>query len=315
MSDPKLNTEKQAVDQISTGYFKHFPLSYFPSIYVTDAKPQITLPLDQLNLYSEYNWNQFNDDFNQLTLKYNSSVKCLYFIRHAVGFHNEMEERVGTEQWERVIAKTDQFFDANLTERGKMATRSLRDKISLAMEQGLKIDMIVTSPLSRAIQTAEIALESLFKSNTIPVYSHEYLRETMGIHTCDKRRTKSELELLYPHINFDGLISEEDTLWNANERETDDSRLERATEFLQWLWKFVDAKHIAIFGHSGILQSCTIALGAIEGGLLSNDRGLGFKLGNCEFISVVARQYNSNQDDLTDNISLIKCKEIKDIKQ
>lgn len=49
----------------------------------------------------------------------------------------------------------------------------------------------------------------------------QLLRETIGIHTCDRRSPKSTIHTLYPTYLFEPSFQPFDTLWSPIERETD----------------------------------------------------------------------------------------------
>jgi hypothetical protein len=48
------------------------------------------------------------------------------------------------------------------------------------------------------------------------------IREHLHVHRCDRRVPKSELTELFPSFTFPEDMSEEDTLWRAEGRETDE---------------------------------------------------------------------------------------------
>lgn len=56
-------------------------------------------------------------------------------------------------------------------------------------------------------------------------------REEYGEHTCDKRRTRSEIHSNFPGFAFEEGFEEEDMLWSP-ERETKENTEVRATLFL-----------------------------------------------------------------------------------
>jgi hypothetical protein len=46
------------------------------------------------------------------------------------------------------------------------------------------------------------------------------LREVLGVHTCDKRRSLTYIHSKFPSFEVEEGFSEEDELWNADVRET-----------------------------------------------------------------------------------------------
>lgn len=136
----------------------------------------------------------------------------------------------------------------------------------------LDIDLIVTSPLTRTLQTMSHIffrpeLTGTGVRNFVPrwqrledehcqpgvqsngdarpgpsILALDVVREwSQGRHTPNRRKTKSELALEYPHVDFSFLDSETDLLWQEYWPGTDDgleprSHLEsRVARFKEWL--------------------------------------------------------------------------------
>ncbi len=106
----------------------------------------------------------------------------------------------------------DDAFDSSLTELGENqathAGRQLRDAL-------LNIDMVVSSPLSRALRTADLVFPptdtsqysaGLIKPRRVCV---EDLREINGSFLNAKRRPRAELEQKFPHWNFEHIPGEQ----------------------------------------------------------------------------------------------------------
>jgi hypothetical protein len=51
----------------------------------------------------------------------------------------------------------------------------------------------------------------------------ELFREAMGVHTCDRRSSKTEIKKAFPGFVFEEGFKEEDELWSKSLRETDSS--------------------------------------------------------------------------------------------
>ncbi|XP_056173153.1 phosphoglycerate mutase-like protein 1 isoform X2 [Syzygium oleosum] len=139
-----------------------------------------------------------------------------------------------------------------------------------------KIDLVITSPLLRTMQTAvgvfggegdtdgivapplmvanagnsdHPAISSL---NCPPFIAVELCREHLGVHPCDKRRSISEYRSLFPAIDFSLIENEDDVLWTPDVREKNEEVAVRGMKFLNWLWTR-EEKEIAIVTHSGFL--------------------------------------------------------------
>jgi len=83
----------------------------------------------------------------------------------------------------------------------------------------------------------------------------ENCREEYGEHTCDKRRTQSEIHSDFPGFAFEEGFEEEDMLWSP-ERETKESAEVRATLFLDRVFtNDCDATYISVTTHCGWINA------------------------------------------------------------
>ena len=115
----------------------------------------------------------FPDDFH----------KTVHFVRHGQGIHNEAADRKGCGctchvDGDSCVYVDEAILDARLTELGVSQAKGL-----LPLSTPLELDLVVVSPLNRAIQTALHG----FSSCSAPFLAHEDCREQMGQHICDKR--------------------------------------------------------------------------------------------------------------------------------
>ncbi|KAG6839867.1 hypothetical protein H0H87_012769, partial [Tephrocybe sp. NHM501043] len=58
------------------------------------------------------------------------------------------------------------------------------------------------------------------------------LREMYGVHTCDQRRTRSYIKATFSEFSIEHGFSENDLLWEADVRETDEHIAGRAKQVL-----------------------------------------------------------------------------------
>ncbi|KAI4294926.1 hypothetical protein MLD38_032406 [Melastoma candidum] len=147
-----------------------------------------------------------------------------------------------------------------------------------AQSSGLskKVDLVITSPLMRTLQTAvgvfggegylnepdipPLMMENAGKSgraaisslNCPPIVAVELCREHLGVRPCDKRSSISDYRTLFPGVDFSLVESDEDILWKADIREANEELAERGRQFLSWLWTRRE-KEIAVVTHSGFL--------------------------------------------------------------
>jgi hypothetical protein len=199
------------------------------------------------------------------------------------------------------------YFDAQLTPLGWQQVENLRKHVQ---ESGLskRIELVITSPLLRTMQTAvgvfggedysdrmdivplmvanagnshRSAISTL---NSPPFIAVELCREHLGVHPCDRRRSVGEYQCLFPAVDFSLIESEEDVLWKETVRETKEEVRARGAKFLNWLWTRKE-KEIAIVTHSGFLLHTLATFGSDCHPLVKNE--ICKRFANCELRSMV----------------------------
>ncbi|XP_002518318.2 phosphoglycerate mutase-like protein 1 isoform X1 [Ricinus communis] len=203
--------------------------------------------------------------------------KTIHLVRHAQGMHNVE----GDKNYKAYLSP--KYYDAQLTQLGWQQVDNLRKHVQTC---GLskRIDLVVTSPLLRTLQTAvgvfggegytnkvdtlplmvanagDSARAAISSFNSPPFIAVELCREHFGVHPCDKRRNISEYQFLFPAIDFSLIETDEDVLWKADVRETTKELTDRGLKFMNWLWTRKE-KEIAIVTHSGFLFHTLSAFG------------------------------------------------------
>lgn len=221
-------------------------------------------------------------------------VKMVHFVRHGQAFHNFLADMYTLQglKWKQFDNNSmdnpynkPELLDAPLTETGRIQAASLQFTVDSLKE---KPQLVVSSPLSRALATCSIAFQSLLPSSSnqlnnhmtsIPWVCHELVREEHGAHTCDRRRSLSDHRRDFPMFDFSLLDHEEDTLFDANVRESKKEVAERGYKFLEWL-KSRQEKHIGVVSHSGWLMT-------LFNGVLECDKSLKTWFQNGEMRSVL----------------------------
>ncbi|KAL0384377.1 UNVERIFIED_CONTAM: Phosphoglycerate mutase-like protein 1 [Sesamum radiatum] len=227
--------------------------------------------------------------------------KTIHLVRHAQGIHNVE----GDKNYKAYMSP--EYFDAHLTQLGWQQVDNLRKHVH---SSGLikKIDVVITSPLLRTIQTAvgvfggegytdrmdvlplmvanagnssRAAISSL---DCPPILAVELCREHLGVHPCDKRRSVSESQCLFPAVDFSLIESDDDSLWKADVRETKEEVAARGMNFMNWLFTRKE-KEIAIVTHSGFLFHTLAAFGNDCHPLVKKEISSHFA--NCELRSMV----------------------------
>jgi broad specificity phosphatase PhoE len=154
-------------------------------------------------------------------------------------------------------------LDARLTDRGREQALAAADRV-----RALGVDLVVSSPLTRALQTAEIVA-----GGTIPIVVEALLREWQVNH-CDVGRAASLLRAEFAAVSFDALA---ETWWYEappDERgvalEPEEAFFERVLRLRDWVGA-APARRMLLVGHHACLH-----------------RLAGVKLGNCELVRLGA---------------------------
>ncbi|BDA43351.1 Phosphoglycerate mutase-like protein [Coccomyxa sp. Obi] len=152
--------------------------------------------------------------------------KVVHFVRHGEGFHNVAGKKDYSQykRWD--------LEDAHLTEHGWEQAHALQKHIA-QLPDPLNVEVVIVSPLSRALQTA-------------------YCREHLGLHPCDRRGKVSVLQTTYPAVDFSLIETEEDELWKPDSRETHDQIRARGAAFIKWLLARPE-RCLAVVSHSSFL--------------------------------------------------------------
>ena len=83
----------------------------------------------------------------------------------------------------------------------------------------------------------------------------ELFREAIGVHTCDRRSSKSEIQKAYPSYVFEEGFKEEDPLWDPIVRETDSAQDARSKIVLDDVFGSDDKTYLSVTSHSGEIGS------------------------------------------------------------
>ena len=166
-----------------------------------------------------------------------------YFVRHGEATHNVAPRPWGPE-----------LVDAPLTDVGRAQAETLQ-AITRRVEQD--IEVVIVSPLTRAIQTALIGFSTLAERGDFPFIAMEECRERFGKNLPDKRRCRSALATEFDRVDFTG-IGEADELFLDDERESAEALSRRADAFLAMLHARPE-KGIAVVCHSSFLCALTNA--------------------------------------------------------
>eukprot|EP00882_Tetradesmus_deserticola_P011793 GHRQ01012481.1.p1 GENE.GHRQ01012481.1~~GHRQ01012481.1.p1 ORF type:complete len:275 (+),score=88.04 GHRQ01012481.1:108-932(+) len=177
---------------------------------------------------------------------------------------------------------------------------------------GIQVDVVVVSPLKRALQTAvgcfgnhsgkpcngtpPLMMECIAQQGKVtahpvvsaegcpPVVCYELCREHLGVHPCDRRSWTSELAAEYPAVDFSLLSDEEDVLWQLQHRETKEEIMARGLAFMAQIMARPE-KNIAVVSHSSFLHFMMANYGGQASTAVQGELHRWFE--NCELRSIV----------------------------
>lgn len=204
-------------------------------------------------------------DVEELKQKHGyKTVKVVHWIRHAQGYHNV---NGGADAQKRSC------IDARLTPHGIGQCQGLAEQIRNAPE-GSRLahvrdnaELIITSPVTRCVQTALHSLEPVLEQNPgIPFIANEAIRETVNFN-CDRRRPIHEIAADFPMVDFSvACPNDEDAIWEYYEKMLGDDteyKLEReqaeihviadrTRAFFEWLAEERDEQNIIVCCHATV---------------------------------------------------------------
>ncbi|KAE8453011.1 hypothetical protein EG329_012198 [Mollisiaceae sp. DMI_Dod_QoI] len=267
-----------------TGYFLQDDLETDPSTF-DYATTGFGLKSQAYDTDADYDpegtksqWQRFDYKVSQLNHESDANIeyKVLYMGRHGQGYHNVAEEIYGTEAWDCYWSLQEgdgniRWADALLTQAGiEQAKRANTFWNSLIQEHKAQTPQsYYTSPLLRCMQTANITFSGVdlpADSPFIPLIK-ELLRESIGVHTCDRRSSKTVIHEKYPNWPFEEGFREEDPLWSSTLRETHAAQEQRTKIVLDDIFSKDKNTHISISSHSGEITAILRVVGHRDFGL------------------------------------------------
>ncbi|KAH8697300.1 histidine phosphatase superfamily [Talaromyces proteolyticus] len=248
--------------------------------------PQFTKTLTQ--------WERFYrqvEYLNKNGKRHGVEYKVLFLGRHGEGWHNAAESYYGTPAWNCYWAEltgngTASWSDAHLTTKGIAQAQVAHDfwQSRFKLQRMHAPDAYFVSPLTRCLQTINTTFSTLALPHGAAPYEPlvlEHLRESISIHTCDRRSNKTAIQQAWPQYRIEKGFAECDELWNGVTGESDSSQEVRSLEALNQIWKHVDgarrdpwgrkkkdeALFISVTSHSGEIASILEVVGHREFGL------------------------------------------------
>ncbi|ROV89086.1 hypothetical protein VMCG_09858 [Cytospora schulzeri] len=93
---------------------------------------------------------------------------------------------------------------------------------------------------------------------------HFRYMECIGIHTCDRRRTKSWIHEAYPDYEIEAGFTENDELWEADTRESMDAHIVRIRKLLTDIFEGDTENVVSLTARSGAIRALYAATGHRE---------------------------------------------------
>ncbi|KAJ3566660.1 hypothetical protein NP233_g6866 [Leucocoprinus birnbaumii] len=204
--------------------------------------------------------------------KEKAEAKVFFFARHGQGWHNVAEAKYGTIYWDEVMSKKygdDEITwgpDPELTEIGVNQANEAKDGWRAELPFDITLpEKLYSSPLTRAMDTLRITFDGNIMGDVKDkreVVILENCREENGIHTCDKRRSRSWIHGRFPEFTFEKGFEEEDVLWDPDVRENKTEVADRARKVLDYIFdKDTSLTYISVTAHGGIINGFLQAIG------------------------------------------------------
>mmetsp|Transcript_4869 Transcript_4869/g.4868 ORF Transcript_4869/g.4868 Transcript_4869/m.4868 type:complete len:311 (-) Transcript_4869:155-1087(-) len=208
------------------------------------------------------------DKFNEVADS-NICYKVFFLARHGQGYHNMAHDKYGNDAWNEYWSKINGDGeivwgpDPELTELGQNQAKENYKQWQIELNDGCRLPTKwFVSPLSRSIDTLTITWEKITKLTEAHPLIKENIRETIGVHTCDKRSTRSIIDSKYSPKGYviEPGFAEEDVYFRKDYRETVREHAMRVNEFFQEIFSVKDDV-ICVTSHSGSIRASLLVLG------------------------------------------------------
>ncbi|KAI8804974.1 histidine phosphatase superfamily [Cladochytrium replicatum] len=199
----------------------------------------------------------------------NVQYKVLIMGRHGQGYHNVAESFYGTPAWNCYWSLIDgngtvSWADAHVTPAGEAQTAIAHAFwVDALANNGLPApESYYTSPLWRCLQTATLTFANLTLPDDRPfkVIVKEFMRESIGQHTCDRRSKKSQIHAAFPSYEFENGFTEDDLLYSPL-RESDSAEFVRLKKLMDDIFTNDRGTFLSFTSHSGAIGVMLKVLG------------------------------------------------------
>ncbi|KAF9236217.1 histidine phosphatase superfamily [Melanogaster broomeanus] len=197
---------------------------------------------------SDDRWEKFKGEIGRLSAGAlpTTQYKVIYLGRHGQGYR---------EYWSRLDGDGKLVWgpDPELSQLGMEQANDAHR----AWEQELRYKMplpekMYSSPMRRAIRTHRLTFQGLGEQG-LKTTIVENIREKNGVSTCDKRRSRPEIQKDFPEYLFEDGFPEEDETWDPEIRETPEEVDGRATKVLDMIFENDKEQFISITSHHAFI--------------------------------------------------------------
>ncbi|KAL1706571.1 histidine phosphatase superfamily [Schizophyllum commune] len=246
-----------------TGFFAHGDIGA-DSAVIGAVPPRFGLKDD-----SGDRWRKLLSHIHHLNATAEDGALYKLFIlgRHGQGYHNLAESKYGTNAWDDYWAKLngdDEITwgpDPELTSLGKDQARDVNAMWTQEIQAGMPLpDFLYSSPFTRALDTLRITFGDFLGQTPRPLVL-ENCREVSGVHTCDKRRTRSYIASAFPEVDIEEGFTEGDAYYQDDIREPPESVVARARAVLGRIFEDREREFISITAHGGWINAFLTAVG------------------------------------------------------
>lgn len=219
-------------------------------------------------------WKETLADLDELNSSSDSNVayKILFLARHGQGYHNLANLKYGEKDWNEYWLKIcgdgeiTWAPDPELTELGQSQAKDNNYQFKVELEDGLKLPAKwFSSPFRRSVDTLIGTWDGIVDLKEKKPLIKEDLRETIGVHLCDKRSPRSVIAEKYEQKGFtieDGFV-EEDVYFKTDYREKVWEQALRQNKLFQYIFEQTSKQDdvISVTSHSGSIRTQLMVLG------------------------------------------------------
>ncbi|CED82588.1 Predicted phosphoglycerate mutase [Phaffia rhodozyma] len=260
---------------LKTSLFAPTNYSVVSDIFIQDSPTFNATDYNALNAsfglidQSKDRWRNFQKKIHQLNQESDdlTSYKVIYMARHGEGYHNQAQAFYGDAAWDCFFSQlnTDgnQTWgpDAHLTPAGILQAEAVNAAWKNESKWDIPLPQVLySSPMTRSMDTLNITWHDILLNKGYVPQVKENWRETIGLHTCDKRSNKTAIAARHPGWDIEPSFTEQDQLWNPVYEETRVIQALRIQQMLNNIFATDDSTYISITAHSGVITAFFTAI-------------------------------------------------------